>query len=324
MRAKPKARPGDGTLIAVDPRMAEIVQLIERLGNANSNVLLSGESGTGKDLLVHGLHFWGERNAHPLTKVDLASLPATLIESELFGYERGAFTGATTSKPGRLELSGQGTLFLDHVGELSPALQAKLLRVVEERRFERLGGTQAIALEARIVATASDDVEQAVAREHFRRDLFHRLGVFWIRLPPLRERPDDVMPLARAFLEHEIGWRSLAPLSFSDDVVELFETYHWPGNVRELKAAVEYATLVATGPQITRVDLPSHLLDVSEISSRPGKRPTLAEMERRYIAQVLKDVGGNQTRAAQALGISRKSLWERRRKFGLDGPREEG
>ena len=176
--------------------MIEVVKLVERLASAPSNVLLSGESGTGKDLVAHALHFWGPRSGFPIVKVDLPSIPAELIESELFGYERGAFTGATATKLGRLEMAKNGTLFLDQIGELSPVLQAKLLRVVEDRRFERLGGTEVIELDARVVAAASAGLEQAVERELFRRDLFHRLGVFWVRLPPLRERPDDIIPLA--------------------------------------------------------------------------------------------------------------------------------
>jgi len=310
----------DATIIAKDPQMVEIVKLLERLAGTNSNVLLSGESGTGKDVAAHALHFWGERASLPMVKVDLPAIPATLIESELFGYERGAFTGANATKAGKLELAGDGTVFLDHIGELSPVLQAKLLRVVEDRHYERLGGTESIALEARIVASASADLEQAVERELFRRDLFHRLGVFWIRLPPLRERKRDIVPLAEYFLEREIERRGRAPSEFGPGAIKALESYAWPGNVRELKGVVEHGVLMARGDTLERTDIPAYVLDSSSVAwgLDRDERPSLAEVERNYIERVLKDVGGNQTRAAEILGISRKSLWQRRRRYEID------
>jgi len=307
----------EASLVANDPQMAEIVQLTRRLSGASSNVVVCGESGTGKDLLAHALHFWGERKSQPLAKVDLASIPSNLIESELFGYVRGAFTSANATKAGRFELAGGGTLFLDHIGELSPLLQAKLLRVVEDRRFERLGDTESISLDARIVASAGADLDQSVARGLFRRDLFHRLSVFQIRLPPLRERVADIAPLAELFLSRELGRHPGGPGSLDGDVADIFDSYGWPGNVRELKSAVEHAFLIARGEVISRSDIPGHLLDVGAAAGK-GARPSLAEVEKRYIARILKDVGGNQTRAAEILGISRKSLWQRRRKYGLE------
>ncbi len=309
----------DASIVASDPAMVEIVALVKRLASAPSNVLLSGESGTGKDLVAHALHFWGPRARLPLVKVDLPSIPDTLIESELFGFERGAFTGATATKAGKLETAGGGTLFLDHIGELSSVLQAKLLRVVEDRWFERLGGNDPTPLDARIVASASAEVEQAVERELFRRDLFHRLGVFWIRLPPLRERPGDVAPLLTFFLERDAERLGRPPRKFSEQALESLEGYSWPGNVRELKGAVEHASLVSRSEVIERSELPSSLLESPGVALRGRRsgRPTLAEIERLYIERTLKEVGGNQTRAAEILGISRKSLWERRRRYDL-------
>ena len=320
-KVESKAGPAlDTTFIARSPQMVELVALLERLAHASSNVLLSGESGTGKDLAAHAIHFWGDRRSLPLVKVDLPAIPETLIESELFGYERGAFTGAGTRKEGKLELAGQGTLFLDHIGELSPLLQAKLLRVVEERKFERLGGTDSIALEARIIASASADLERAVERELFRRDLFHRLGVFWIRLPPLRERPEDIAPLARHFLEAERMRRGRAPGKFTREAMAVLKRYSWPGNVRELKGVVERGAIVARGELFERKDIPAHVLDSPSVAwgAAGAGRPTLHDVTKAYIQRVLDEVGGNTTRAAEILGISRKSLWERRKRYDLD------
>ena len=320
-KAKPDATTGlDATIIAHDPQMVEIVRLLERLATASSNVVLSGESGTGKDLAAHALHLWGERSALPMVKVDLPSIPETLLESELFGYERGAFTGASVRKAGKLELAGKGTLFLDQVGELSPLHQAKLLRAVEERRFERLGGTEPVELEARLIASASADLEEAVERELFRRDLFHRLAVFWIRLPPLRERPGDIVPLAKRFLEKELERRGRGPRRFSPDALEVLTHYAWPGNVRELKGVVEHGAILSRAHTFERSDIPEHVLESPSIAwgITQERRPTLGEVEKNYIARVLRDVGGNTTRAAEILGISRKSLWERRKRYLFD------
>ena len=290
--------------------------LLERLATASSNVVLSGESGTGKDLAAHALHLWGELSGLPMVTVDLSSIPESLLESELFGYERGAFTGAAQRKAGKFELAGKGTLLLDQIGELSPLHQAKLLRAVEERRFERLGGTESVELEARLIASASADLEQAVERGLFRRDLFHRLGVFWIRLPPLRERPDDIVPLAELFLEKEVARRGRAPRRFSPDALQVFTTYAWPGNVRELKGVVEHGAILSRGETFERTDIPAHVLDAWGVTL--DKRPTLGAVEKSYIERVLRDVSGNTTRAAEILGISRKSLWQRRKRFEID------
>jgi DNA-binding NtrC family response regulator len=317
-RAIPLKAP-EAIIVARDPQMVAIVKLLKRLAKAPTSVLLSGESGTGKDLAAHALHFWGPRAPFPIVTLDLPSIPAELMESELFGFERGAFTGAAATKAGKLEMAGSGTLYLDHIGELSPVLQAKLLRVVEDRRFERLGGNATLSLEARIVASASADLVQAVERQLFRRDLFHRLGVFWIRLPPLRERALDIAPLAELFLKREAERLGRVPGRFSPEALEALQSYSWPGNVRELKGVVEHGALMSRTEVIERSDLPAYLLDGGSAGWPFGRagRPTLGEVEKLYIERVLEEVGGNQTRAAEILGISRKSLWERRRRFDL-------
>lgn len=305
--------------VATGPSMVEIRDLLLRLSDAPSNVLLSGESGTGKDLAAHALHYWGARAEHPLVSVDLPAIPADLTESELFGYEAGAFTGARRAKPGKIERAGEGTLFLDHIGDIPTELQAKLLRVVEDRRFERLGGTQAMDVRARFVASASADVTEAVERGIFRRDLFHRLGVFWIRLPPLRERVEDIRPLAQLFLSREQERLSRAPDRFTDDALCALENYFWPGNVRELRAAIERGALLAGAQRLGASHLPEHILESPSVAWGKGQqRPRLVDVEKDYIRRILEEVGGNQTRAAAILGISRKALWEKRRRFDLD------
>jgi DNA-binding NtrC family response regulator len=307
--------------VACEPKIVEIVRLLRRLADAPANVLLSGESGTGKDLAAHALHYWGRRAEQPMIKIDLPSIPAELLESELFGYERGAFTGARDAKPGKLELAEGGTIFFDQVGELDPTLQAKLLRVVEEKRYERVGGTKTLRVEARFVASSSGDLNRAVERKTFRRDLFHRLSVFWIQLPPLRERRADIVPLAEFFLRHERETLSgQVADSFASEALDVLRSYPWPGNVRELKGVVERAALVTDGPQIEAHDLPDYILESPSVAFRLGgaSRPTLAEVEKTYIELTLRHVRGNQTRAAEILGISRKALWEKRRRYGLD------
>jgi DNA-binding NtrC family response regulator len=311
----------ESAFVARDPKMVEIVRLLRRLADASANVLLSGESGTGKDLAAHALHYWGRRAEQPMTKIDLPSIPAELLESELFGYERGAFTGARDAKPGKLELAQGGTIFFDQVGELDPALQAKLLRVVEEKRFERVGGTKTLRVEARFVASSGGDLNRAVERKTFRRDLFHRLSVFWIQLPSLRERKSDIVPLAEFFLRHERErLTGQVAEAFAAEALDVLRSYPWPGNVRELKGVVERAALVANGPRIEPHDLPDYILESPSVAFRLGgaRRPTLAEVEKTYIELTLRHVRGNQTRAAEILGISRKSLWEKRRRYGLD------
>jgi two-component system NtrC family response regulator len=305
-------------VVARSEAMREILRVASKLAEARSPVLLEGESGTGKDLLAHWLHYKGPRRDGPLIKVHCPSIPEELLESELFGHEKGAFTDARHAKAGKIELAAGGTLFFDQVEDLSLPLQGKLLRVVEECRFERLGGTRTLEVDVRFVSASRLDLRRAVDAGTFREDLYHRLGVVPLLLPPLRERREDVLPLAESFLLRERERRATAAASFEPETAQALLGYHWPGNVRELRAAVERAALYAAGATVPVSALPAHVLEEPQTfwSGRP-KPPSLREVEQAYIRHVLRQAGGSQTRAAAALGISRKALWEKRRRYGI-------
>ncbi len=306
------------SLIARSKLMRELLAVVERLAETKSPVLLEGESGTGKDLIAHYLHESGSRRDGPLIKVHCPSIPEELLESELFGHERGAFTDAKQAKPGKIELAAGGTLYFDQIQDLSPALQAKLLRVVEERRFERLGGTRTLEVEVRFVSSSNVDLRQAVSAGSFREDLYHRLSVVPLQLPPLRTRREDILPLALLFLGRERARKTTAAAGFESAASEALLGYHWPGNVRELRGAVERAALYATADLVGRGALPAHILEQPQTLWAGRERPpTLKDVEQAYIRHVLGTVDGSQTRAAALLGISRKALWEKRRRFGI-------
>jgi two-component system response regulator HydG len=306
--------------VAQSRAMRAIVEQVRRFAAADSNVLVSGESGTGKNAIARELHARGPRAAHPFVTIDCAALPASLIDSELFGHERGAFTDAVVARAGRFELAGAGTVFLDGVTELALEAQGKLLRIVEEKRVERLGGSSSLDVPARVVASANADVEDAVRTGAFRGDLFHRLRVLPIRLPPLRERTEDVLPLARYFLERAAAAAKQPPPSLSRDASSALRDYAWPGNVRELGHALERAWRSAEGRTIGIEHLPAEILEAPALGDAEtlARRPTLDQVERRYVAATLRHVRGNQTEASRLLGISRKALWEKRKRYGLD------
>lgn len=300
--------------------MRALVDQVRRFADIESNVLISGETGTGKNAVARELHARGPRARRPFVVVDCAALTTTLIDSELFGHERGAFTDAVAARPGRFELASNGTVYLDAVTELSIEAQGKLLRIVEEKRVERLGGQTSLAVPARVVASADSGVEDAVREGRFRGDLFHRIGVLPIRIPPLRERPEDVAPLARHFLGRAAAAASRVAPTIAPDVLNALRDYAWPGNVRELKHVVERALAAVDRGVLTLRDLPQEILEGAALKpdALPGRRPTLDEVERRYIAATLQHARGNQTKAAQLLGISRKALWEKRKRYGLE------
>ena len=292
---------------------------LARYAAADANVLITGPTGAGKDLVARTLHALSSRRDHPFVVVDCPGLPATLVESELFGHERGAFTDATVARPGRFELAGQGIVYLDRVDELTLESQAKLLRLVEQKQVERLGSNLSLPVRARVIASASDDIERAVAAGRFRTDLFHRLRVLPLRVPPLAERRGDLPPLARRLLASLARDQGRPAPRLSADAIAALEGYAWPGNVRELGHVLERALVNTRGTALTADDLPASLVSPEQIADGgTAERPTLDALERRYVAFVLKETRGNQSRAAEILGISRKALWEKRKRYGFD------
>ena len=298
-------------LVARSEAMREALRLAGRVAATDANVLVTGESGAGKDALALHLHAKSARASGPFVKIDCASLPAELLEAELFGFERGAFTGAAAAKPGRLEAAHKGTLVLDEIAHLSRDAQAKLLRVIERREFERLGGRKTVRVDARLVALTNVDLDDAVRRRAFREDLFYRLNVVRIHVPPLRERREDVGPLAEKFLAAYAAKHGRPARRFEAAALSALAAYDFPGNVRELANVVERAVIVAEGPAVGAGDLPESVLAAAGSRARRTRRPTLAELEDEYIREVLEDSRGNKSEAARVLGISRKSLYER-------------
>jgi len=298
-------------IVARSEAMREALRLAGRVAVTDANVLVTGESGAGKDALALFVHAMSPRALGPFVKIDCAALPGELLEAELFGYERGAFTGATQAKPGRLEAAHKGTLVLDEIAHLSWDAQAKLLRVIERREFERLGGRRTVRVDARLVALTNVDLDDAVRRRAFREDLFYRLNVFRIHVPPLRERGEDVEPLALKFLEGYSAKHGRAPRRFDADALAALTRYDFPGNVRELANVVERAVIVAEGESVGAKDLPAVVMLAAGVGARRARRQTLAELEAEYVREVLEAARGNKSEAARILGISRKNLYEK-------------
>ena len=318
--------------VAEDPQSQKVLEIARKVAATSSTLLIRGESGTGKDLLAQIIHYLGPAREEPFSKIDCASLPPELLESELFGHERGAFTGAAAQKRGRLELAGSGTLVLDEVAALTLPMQAKLLRVVEEKKFERLGGTTTLKIDARLIALTNADLEAAVRQHTFREDLYYRLSVVPIVIPPLRSRRADLLPLAEHLLAKLAKIHRRPPMTLSAPARAALEVYDFPGNARELRNMLERAVLLAGdetsagasrpagtpragSAEITTEHLPAHLVE-----GYPGAehKMTLEQLERQYIAEILDHTRGKKGRAAQILGISRKTLLEKRKRYGLD------
>ena len=304
-------------LFARSPGMREAVDLAERVSSTDANVLISGESGAGKDLLASFIHSKSKRAAHPLVKIDCATLPGALLEAELFGYERGAFTGAVEARNGRFEAAQKGTVVLDEIAHLSTDAQAKLLRVIETREFERLGGRKTIKLDARLIALTNVDLETAVAAGRFREDLFYRLHVISIRVPPLRERKEDLSKLVEHFLKHYSAKHGRNVQRVSPEVRAILQTYDYPGNVRELANVIERAVIVANGKRLEENDLPGGLSAAVSAQRRREQPQSLAQLEAAYISEILGLTRGNKTQCARILGISRKNLYEKLARYGI-------
>ncbi len=304
--------------IAEDPASQRLLELAQKVATAATTLLISGESGTGKDHLARLVHELGPRRDAPFLKIDCASLPPNLVESELFGHELGAFTGAVERKLGRLELGGTGTIVLDEVAALTPGAQGKLLRVLQERTFERLGGTETLRIEARLVALTNVDLTAAVASGHFREDLYFRLNVLALTVPPLRERRADILPLADHLLATLRSIHGHPGSHLSEPARRMLATYAWPGNVRELRNALERAIVFSRSDTLEPADFPDNIRAAASgaAGTIAGLR-SLEEVEREVIAATLEATHYKISRAAEALGISRKTLLEKRKKYGL-------
>lgn len=301
-------------VFTADSPMIPVYRTLEKVLDSPTTVLIEGESGAGKDALAQWLHYNSPRKDGPFIKIDFASLPEDLVESELFGYERGAFTGAVNSKLGKLDLAQNGTAVLDEIASIDLSVQAKLLNVVEAKQFYRLGGTRSVEVDARIVALSSVPLVKAVERQIFRQDLFFRLNLITIRVPPLRERRSEIFPMAE-FLLQQLDRKYRGKSTLHPDCRAIFQQYDFPGNIRELRNALERAMLLAAAHDITPEALPSAWHVVRSSSS--AEMPSLEDVERNYISEVLRQTRGKKVKAAQILGISRKTLLEKRKKYGL-------
>jgi DNA-binding NtrC family response regulator len=312
-------------IIGNNPAMTRIFETIEVIRDTSSSVLITGETGTGKELIARALHFGSRRRSNPFITVNCAAIPRELMESELFGYERGAFTSAVSKRIGRFEEVAGGTLFLDEIGELELPLQSKLLRVLQERELERLGSNRKIKVDFRLVSSTNRDLPNEVDMGRFRKDLIYRINVVQINVPPLRERKEDIMLLTSEFVR-EFCARENKVLSISDEVARIFQDYMWPGNIRQLKNVVERAVVLATKSEITPKELPDELLceKFPPAAALPeetaASMQTLKELEGNAVRNALAECKGNKSRAAKLLGISRKSFYKRLKETAVQAP----
>ena len=331
LRERLRTEKGMGDLIGRSPEMEKVYRILSKVAFSVHPVLILGESGTGKELVARSIHTNGPNASRPFVAVDCSSLVPTLIESELFGYVKGAFTGATRSKEGLLSAADGGTVFLDEVGELPLDLQAKLLRALQEKEVRPVGATQPVAISARVLAATNRDLTAMVAQGRFRKDLYFRLNVVNLKLPPLRQRRDDIAVLAAYFLER-IEKETGAPHSFSADAVRLMKDYDWPGNVRELEHAIERACALSSGPILHMADLPTQLQDFRAhaaeqaqptIQASQGAMPivSIADMEKRAILETIRQVNGDKLMAARLLGIGKTTLYRKLKEYGIS-PKE--
>jgi DNA-binding NtrC family response regulator len=302
----------DGGLITASPAMEEVLRVIDRVAPTDSSVLILGESGTGKELVARALHERSSRAAQAFVPIHCGALPREVLESELFGHEKGAFTGAINAKPGLIELAEGGTLFLDEIGEMEPESQVKLLRVLESRSFYRVGGTRRRTVDMRLVAATNRDLAEAIRANQFRQDLYYRINTITVLLPPLRERREDISPLVQHFLEQTAVY---GQKRVSREALDALLRYDWPGNVRELQHAIERAVILCTGDEIQPEDLPADVRS-GQAASGPASG-SLEEMERQHIITTLKQVSGHRAKAAALLGIDPKTLYRKILSYGI-------
>jgi len=313
----------DSGMIGSSPALLAVQKLCQRVARSHATVLLLGETGTGKELTARHIHLTSERKDRPFIGINCAALTETLLESELFGHEKGAFTGAVARKIGRFELAEGGSLFLDEIGDISPATQVKLLRVLQEREFVRVGGTKTVACDVRIIAATNRDLTKAIADGVFREDLYYRLNVFPIHLPPLRERREDIPELVARFVQLAAKDLGVKTPIVSPAALAILSSHNWPGNIRELQNVVERMVLMCDGGEILPMHLPREIAG-APAADLPENAPTgLRGYERAMIVQALRDNGWNQTRAAKALGISRDNLRYRAKKYSISKPRPD-
>jgi DNA-binding NtrC family response regulator len=327
---------GVDDLVGRSPQMQTIRERIRKVAGLSSTVLITGESGVGKELIARAIHRASPRRDMPFIAINCSALPENLLESELFGHEKGAFTGAGGLTKGKFELAHQGTLFLDEIGDMNPYTQAKILRVLEEKEFMRLGGSRNLRVDVRVVAATNADLGRRMAEGRFREDLFYRLKVLTIAVPPLRERPGDVAELSRSLIDRFSRVNGIPPKRLTDEALEALGRYHWPGNIRELRNSLENAVVTAPGLVIDVADLPAEVLGTGGEAAapvRPGRAPadgpraggegtaaaSMEEMERVLIRDTLTGVGGNRTRAAGILKIGVRTLQRKIKRYGLEG-----
>ena len=315
LKSRVEAQAGFGEIIGKDPKMQVVYKLIEDVASSDATVLIQGESGTGKELVARAIHRLSSRQANPFVVINCSAYPATLLESELFGHEKGAFTGALRQKPGRFELADGGTVFLDEIGEIPPPAQIKLLRVLQTRKFERVGGERTLTIDVRVLAATNKDLRQEVARGNFREDLFYRLNVIPIMLPPLRDRRNDIPLLALHFLRRFAQERGKDLREISSGAMRLLLDYSWPGNVRELENSVEHAVVLAKSGELEAWDFPSALQHPG-----PGMAATIADQELSLLLNILEECGWNKKLAAHRLGISRSTVYAILKRHNITKP----
>jgi two-component system response regulator AtoC len=301
-------------IIAKSSKMQRVIEVIKVVAKSNVTILITGESGTGKELVARAIHSQSDRSSKPFVAVSCAALPESLLESELFGHEKGSFTGAYAQKKGKFEFANGGTLFLDEIGEMSANIQVHLLRVLEEKEFTRVGGNEPIKVDVRVISATNKDLRRAIEKQEFREDLYYRLNVVNIELPPLRERKEDIPLLAEHFLHKFAAENRKEVTEFSPEVIESLLAYDWPGNIRELENSIERAIILSRDSSITTADLPQE--NVSLVSSASiGKN--LKEVEKTHILNVLRETGENYSEAARILGVSRMTLYNKAKEYGL-------